>query len=110
MLLHVEPSPLTRLHRSIAWRYVAGPEAALAEVEALSESLDNYHLFTPLGRSCSERSAVRIKLGSLMNARSNSQPIRLSRPFSGDASTGSGLFTLEQRPVDDGVVIAGYLP
>ncbi len=45
MLLHLAPSPLTRLHRSIALRYVAGPEAALAEVEALGESLDRYHLY-----------------------------------------------------------------
>ena len=45
MLLHLEPSPLTRLHRSIALRYVAGPQAALDEVDALAESLDHYHLF-----------------------------------------------------------------
>jgi RNA polymerase sigma-70 factor (ECF subfamily) len=45
MLLHLEPSPLTRLHRSIALRYVAGPRAALDEVQALSESLDHYHLY-----------------------------------------------------------------
>ena len=44
MLLHLEPSPLTQLHRSIALRYTAGPEAALAEVNALSESLDHYYL------------------------------------------------------------------
>jgi RNA polymerase sigma-70 factor (ECF subfamily) len=45
MLLHLEPSPLTRLHRSIALRYVAGPRAALDETDALSESLDGYHLY-----------------------------------------------------------------
>jgi RNA polymerase sigma-70 factor (ECF subfamily) len=45
MLLHLEPSPLTRLHRSIALRYVAGPRAALDQVEALAESLDHYHLY-----------------------------------------------------------------
>jgi RNA polymerase sigma factor (sigma-70 family) len=45
MLLHLEPSPLTRLHRSIALRYVAGSQAALDEVEALAESLDHYHLY-----------------------------------------------------------------
>jgi RNA polymerase sigma-70 factor (ECF subfamily) len=45
MLLHLAPSPLTRLHRSIALRYVAGPQAALNEVDALSESLDHYHLY-----------------------------------------------------------------
>jgi RNA polymerase sigma factor (sigma-70 family) len=44
MLLHLEPSPLTRLHRSIALRYVAGPQAALDEVDELSQSLEKYHL------------------------------------------------------------------
>ena len=44
MLLHLERSPLTRLHRSIALRYVAGPQAALDEVDALAASLDHYHL------------------------------------------------------------------
>src|SRR3982074_758771 len=45
MLLHLAPSPLTRLHRSIALRYSAGPQAALVEVDALSETLDQYHLY-----------------------------------------------------------------
>jgi RNA polymerase sigma-70 factor (ECF subfamily) len=45
MLLHLAPSPLTRLHWSIALRYTAGPQAALAEVDALSDTLDHYHLY-----------------------------------------------------------------
>jgi RNA polymerase sigma-70 factor (ECF subfamily) len=45
MLLHVAPSPLTRLHRSIARRYTAGPGAALAEVDALAAALERYHLY-----------------------------------------------------------------
>ncbi|HEY3728188.1 MAG TPA: sigma-70 family RNA polymerase sigma factor [Solirubrobacteraceae bacterium] len=45
MLLHLAPSPLTRLHRSIARRYTAGPEAALAEVDALAAALERYHLY-----------------------------------------------------------------
>jgi RNA polymerase sigma-70 factor (ECF subfamily) len=45
MLLHLEPSPLTRLHRAIAVRYVRGPQAALAEVGALSDVLDDYYLY-----------------------------------------------------------------
>lgn len=45
MLLHLEPSPLTRLHRAIARRYVAGPEAALAEVEAMADELGEYYLY-----------------------------------------------------------------
>jgi RNA polymerase sigma-70 factor (ECF subfamily) len=42
ILLHLAPSPVTRLHRAIALRYVAGPAAALAEVDTLD--LDDYHL------------------------------------------------------------------
>ncbi|HEV2372791.1 MAG TPA: sigma-70 family RNA polymerase sigma factor [Streptosporangiaceae bacterium] len=45
MLLHLEPSPVARLHRAIALRYAAGPQAALAEVDALSGVLDQYHLY-----------------------------------------------------------------
>jgi predicted RNA polymerase sigma factor len=45
MLLHLEPSPRTRLHRAIAVRYVGGPLAALAAVDALSETLDHYYLY-----------------------------------------------------------------
>jgi predicted RNA polymerase sigma factor len=45
-ILHqLAPSPVTRLHRAIALRYVSGPAAALAEVEALTDTLDGYHLF-----------------------------------------------------------------
>jgi RNA polymerase sigma-70 factor (ECF subfamily) len=45
MLLHLAPSPVTRLHRAIALRYAQGPEAALAEVNALGEALERYGLF-----------------------------------------------------------------
>jgi RNA polymerase sigma factor (sigma-70 family) len=45
MLLHLAPSPVTRLHRAIALRYTAGPQAALDELNTLGEALDAYHLF-----------------------------------------------------------------
>jgi RNA polymerase sigma-70 factor (ECF subfamily) len=45
MLLHLAPSPMTRLHRAIAVRYVHGPDAALAELEDVAAELDRYHLF-----------------------------------------------------------------
>jgi RNA polymerase sigma factor (sigma-70 family) len=45
MLLHLAPSPVTRLHRTIAFRYTAGPEAALAELNTLAGALDRYHLY-----------------------------------------------------------------
>jgi RNA polymerase sigma-70 factor (ECF subfamily) len=45
MLLHLAPSPITRLHRAIALRYLAGPQAALAELDTLALELDRYHLY-----------------------------------------------------------------
>jgi RNA polymerase sigma factor (sigma-70 family) len=45
MLLHLAPSPVTRLHRAIALRYTAGPGAAMAELDALAGALDRYHLY-----------------------------------------------------------------
>jgi RNA polymerase sigma factor (sigma-70 family) len=45
MLLFLAPSPVTRLHRAIALRYVTGPEGALREVEGLADDLNDYHLF-----------------------------------------------------------------
>jgi RNA polymerase sigma-70 factor (ECF subfamily) len=45
ILLQMNPSPVVRLNRAVALRQVAGPEAALAEVDALAGSLGNYHLF-----------------------------------------------------------------
>jgi RNA polymerase sigma factor (sigma-70 family) len=44
MLLHLAPSPVTRLHRAVAVRYTAGPAAALAELDALAGPLDRHHL------------------------------------------------------------------
>jgi RNA polymerase sigma factor (sigma-70 family) len=45
MLLHLAPSPVTRLHRTIALRYTAGPRAAMTELDALAGALDRYHLY-----------------------------------------------------------------
>jgi RNA polymerase sigma factor (sigma-70 family) len=45
MLLHLAPSPVTRLHRAIALRYTSGPRAAMAELDCLAGALDNYHLY-----------------------------------------------------------------
>ena len=44
-LLRMMPSPVVRLNRAVALRCVAGPEAALAEVENLTGDLADYHLF-----------------------------------------------------------------
>ena len=45
MLLHLTPSPVTRLHRAIALRYRSGPQAAMAELDTLASELDRYHLY-----------------------------------------------------------------
>jgi RNA polymerase sigma-70 factor (ECF subfamily) len=45
LLLQMLPSPVVRLNRAVALRQVAGPEAALAEVNALERDLEHYHLF-----------------------------------------------------------------
>ena len=44
-LLLFEPSPVVRLNRAVATRFVLGPQAALAEVEPLAGDLDGYRLF-----------------------------------------------------------------
>ncbi|WP_350276298.1 DUF6596 domain-containing protein [Kribbella sp. HUAS MG21] len=45
LLIALEPSPVTSLHRSIALAYVRGPADALAELDALAGDLDTYPLF-----------------------------------------------------------------
>jgi RNA polymerase sigma factor (sigma-70 family) len=45
MLLHLQPSPVTRLHRAIALRYRSGAAAAMNEMCALADELDGYHLY-----------------------------------------------------------------
>ena len=65
LLLAMTPSPVIRLNRAVALRYVAGPAAALAEVETLGRDLEGYHLFhairaeflLELGRSTQARAA-----------------------------------------------------
>jgi RNA polymerase sigma-70 factor (ECF subfamily) len=45
LLSKIDPSPVVALNRAIARRYVDGPTAALADVDALSDKLQEYHLF-----------------------------------------------------------------
>jgi RNA polymerase sigma factor (sigma-70 family) len=45
MLLHLAPSPVTRLHRAIALRYTSGAQAAMTELDGLAGPLDGYHLY-----------------------------------------------------------------
>ncbi|GAA4952218.1 RNA polymerase sigma-70 factor (ECF subfamily) [Nonomuraea thailandensis] len=44
MLLHLAPSPVTRLHRAIALHHVKGPQAALSELQQLGQVLERYPL------------------------------------------------------------------
>jgi RNA polymerase sigma factor (sigma-70 family) len=45
MLLHLAPSPVTRLHRAIATRYTTGARAAMAELDDLAGPLGDYYLY-----------------------------------------------------------------
>jgi len=39
------PSPVVRMNRAVATRFAVGPDAALAELDALAGALDSYRLF-----------------------------------------------------------------
>jgi RNA polymerase sigma factor (sigma-70 family) len=45
MLLQLQPTAVTRLHRAVALRYVKGAKAALAELDEIEPALRNYPLF-----------------------------------------------------------------
>jgi RNA polymerase sigma-70 factor (ECF subfamily) len=45
MLLRLTPTPVIRLHRAVAMRYVLGAQAALTELDDLATTLDTDHLF-----------------------------------------------------------------
>jgi len=74
-LLRVAPTPVARLNRAIATRYLHGPEAALAEVECLEKELTGYRLFhatraellRDLGRTDQARQADAIALSLTAN-------------------------------------------
>jgi RNA polymerase sigma-70 factor (ECF subfamily) len=44
-LMRIAPTPVVRLNRAVAASYVAGPQAALREVDELEPALGGYHLF-----------------------------------------------------------------
>jgi len=66
VLLKLMPSPIVRLNRAIAHRYLDGAASALPEVDALQELLDDYYLFhatraellRDLGRVAESRAAL----------------------------------------------------
>ena len=65
-LLELMPSPVVQLNRAIARRYLDGADAALPEIDALEEVLDDYYLFhatraellRDLGRDAEGRAAL----------------------------------------------------
>lgn len=63
LLLTMTPSPVVRLNRAVALRYVAGPAAALNEVEILAHDLEGYHRFHAI------RGAFLLELGRSEQAR-----------------------------------------
>jgi len=71
----VAPSPVVRLNRAVATRYVAGPDVALAEVDELAEVLGDYRLFhavrgehlSALGRDDEARAATEQALALATN-------------------------------------------
>jgi RNA polymerase sigma factor (sigma-70 family) len=75
MLLHLAPSPVTRLHRAIALRYRSGAAMAMSELDTLGEDLDGYHLYhatradllRELGRFDNARAADRRALALTAN-------------------------------------------
>jgi RNA polymerase sigma-70 factor (ECF subfamily) len=60
----LSPSPVVRLNRAIALSHVAGPQAALAEVDELASDLRGYYLFH------ATRAELLRKLGRFEDARS----------------------------------------
>ena len=75
LLLTHQPSPVVRLNRAIALRHLAGPAAALVEVELLAPKLNSYHLLhatraellRDLGRNEEARSADEVALRLTQN-------------------------------------------
>jgi RNA polymerase sigma-70 factor (ECF subfamily) len=63
LLVVLNPSPVVRLNRAVAVRHVAGPRAALDEIEVLAPTLDGYHLFHAI------RGELLVELGRREQAR-----------------------------------------
>jgi RNA polymerase sigma-70 factor (ECF subfamily) len=45
LLVRISPTAVIKLNRAVALAHAIGPQAALAELDSLAESLDGYHLF-----------------------------------------------------------------
>ncbi|WP_433169370.1 RNA polymerase sigma factor [Kribbella sp. CA-247076] len=75
LLLRLQPSAVTRLHRAVAVRYVEDAQAALAELKELEPALRNYPLFHAIqgellraeGRTAEAEQADRLALEHTTN-------------------------------------------
>jgi len=63
------------LNRAIALRYVVDAATALREVDALTDSLDRYHVFHEHAPSCFAPSGAAPRRAPRTNARSSSRRI-----------------------------------
>jgi RNA polymerase sigma factor (sigma-70 family) len=74
VLAEFDQSPIVKLNRAIALRYVGGPEAALREVEATAPLLSRYHLYH------ATRAVLLRQLGRLTEANlAEAEAIRLTQ-------------------------------
>jgi RNA polymerase sigma factor (sigma-70 family) len=74
VLAEFDQSPIVKLNRAIALRYIGGPEAALHEVEATAPLLSRYHLYH------ATRAALLRQLGRLAEADlAEAEAIRLTQ-------------------------------
>jgi len=74
VLAELDQSPIVKLNRAIALRYLGGPEAALREVEATAPLLSRYHLYH------ATRAALLRQLGRLTEADlAEAEAIRLTQ-------------------------------
>ena len=89
MLLHLAPSPITRLHRAIALRYVSGAHRPLWSSSTPSPA--NSSCITsimPRAPSSCAHSTTRSKPVSPTGVLSSSRQIQPNKPYSSNASTG----------------------
>ena len=71
-LLRIQPSPVVRLNRAVAIAMRDGPEAGLAQIDAVLGNMANWPIITwriPPAQICTAGSAGQLRLGRLMRRR-----------------------------------------
>ena len=94
------PTPVAALHRAIAHGQVAGPAAALADLDALAGTLGSYHLFHATRAQLLRASATPPRRAAPMNKRSASPatPPNVPCSNSGSPRPANGRITDMARP------------